>query len=360
MPKPDPAAPCHNLPRALGEPLATLWLRVRLDDFAVSERLPFEPDGVGTHLWLYVEKRGWNTEAVARHLANTARVRLRDVGYSGLKDRWSVSQQWFSIPVSGQAPAWTAQSFEQDGLRILQLCRHGRKLRRGTHRANRFHLRLRGELAPWQAFNERFDVVRKYGVPNYFDAQRFGRGGGNVMAAQAMFDGARVDRRRRSLYLSAARAFLFNAVLATRVEQGSWMRILPGEAVNLDGSRSVFAAESPEALSERLLAHDIHPSGPLWGRGATLSQDEVLALEQSVMEQFPKLARGLERSGVAMMRRPLRIPVRELAWQCEQGVLRIVFTLPPGAYATAVLREIVNAVDVHRHPVNAGQVRNKT
>lgn len=351
MPKLDPARPCDRLPRALGRPLGTLRLREQLDDFVVSETLGFEPDGVGAHLWLYTEKRGWNTEAVARHLARTARVPARDVGYSGLKDRWSVSCQWFSVPVASESATRVPLSFEEEGLRVLRLCRHGRKLRRGTHRANRFHLKLRGEVPPRQAVDERFASVREQGVPNYFDAQRFGRGGGNVSAAQALFDGAiKVDRRRRGLYLSAARAFLFNAVLAVRVEDGTWASILPGEAVNLDGSRSVFVAEAPKALGERLLANDIHPSGPLWGRGDGLSQGDAQALERRVVGQFQALAQGLERCGVEMMRRPLRMRVQELSWECDEGVLDVAFTLPPGAFATAVLREVLDAVDIRRVP----------
>jgi len=360
MPELDPARPTAGLPRALGEPLARLSTRVREDDFTVEESLGFALDGEGGHLWLYVEKRGWNTDAAARRLARAAGIPARDVGFSGMKDRWSVSRQWFSIPVPAAGSDAAVQEFECDSLRVLQQARHGRKLRRGSHRANRFRVRLRGEAPSRDALEGRMRTIARLGVPNYFEAQRFGRRGDNVIAARAMLAGQRVDRRRRSLYLSAARAFLFNAVLAARVEDGSWQRILPGEAVNLDGSRSIFVADDPASLRERLARHDIHPSAPLWGRGDALARDQALALERRAVAPFQDLTEGLERFGIDRARRALRLPVRDLVWRRQDAWLELEFTLPRGAFATAVMREVVEARDARRNEPAHAQVRNST
>lgn len=351
----DPARPTSGLARAHGPALATLDLRRELDDFIVCEELGFEPDGEGAHRWLYVEKRGLDTHGLVQRLARLAGVHARDIGYSGLKDRWSVSRQWFSLPDAAQPlPELDPQG---EGFALMRCTRNARKLRRGTHRSNCFRLRLRGALPSPALLDERLHTIARRGVPNYFEAQRFGRRGNNVERARAMFEGARVDRRRRSLYLSAARSFLFNAVLSERVAQGSWERILPGEAVNLDGSRSVFAASDPAELAERLDRHDIHPTGPLWGEGDVLARDQALALENAVVEGFPGLARGLERARVQAMRRALRLPVRELRWQVGEDCLELSFVLPAGAFATAVVRELAIAVDERRPP---DQVRSST
>lgn len=335
-------------------------MRVLEDDFTVEESLGFALDGEGEHLWLYVEKRGWNTDAAARRLARAAGIRARDVGFSGMKDRWSVSRQWFSIPVPGARSDAAVQNFECEGLRVLRRACHGRKLRRGSHRANRFRVRLRGDVPRQDALEARMRAIARLGVPNYFEAQRFGRRGDNVIAARAMLAGQRVDRRRRSLYLSAARAFLFNAVLAGRVEDGSWQRILPGEAVNLDGSRSVFVADDPVPLRERLARHDIHPSAPLWGRGDALACDEALALERRALAPFQDLTQGLERFGIDRARRALRLPVRELGWRLQEALLELEFTLPRGAFATAVIREVVEARDARRDEPADAQVLSST
>ncbi|MBS0613733.1 MAG: tRNA pseudouridine(13) synthase TruD, partial [Proteobacteria bacterium] len=113
--------------------------------------------------------------------------------------------------------------------------------------------------------------------------------------------------------LSAARAALFNALLAARVEQGSWSRFDAGDVAILQGSNSHFAAEPGDAtLEQRLRALDVHPSGALWGRGELATQGAARQLEQRVAKEFGALARLLESQGLTQERRALRIAVLNL------------------------------------------------
>ena len=68
---------------------------------------------------------------------------------------------------------------------------------------------------------------------------------------------------------------------------------------------------------------------------------EVLALEAEIAARHPALTGGLAKVGVEMARRALRLPVRDFAWREEAGGLILEFFLPAGAYATTVLRELV-------------------
>jgi len=77
----------HVLPYAHGGPPATGVLRAEVDDFRVDEVLGFDPTGSGEHAFLTIEKRGANTEWVARQLARAAGVAPVAVGFAGLKDR---------------------------------------------------------------------------------------------------------------------------------------------------------------------------------------------------------------------------------------------------------------------------------
>ena len=116
-------------------------------------------------------------------------------------------------------------------------------------------------------------AIDREGVPNYFGEQRFGMEQANVGKALGMFEGRRVDRAKRSIYLSAARSFLFNQVLAWRVEQGTWNKPLPGEVWMLEGTKSIFGPEElTDDISARCAAKDIHPTGPMWGAGTLRSQ----------------------------------------------------------------------------------------
>jgi tRNA pseudouridine13 synthase len=333
-----------RVPTAYGQPPVCGRLRSCPEDFVVDEVLGFEPDDAGSHVLVTVEKRGANTGWVASQLARAAGVAVRDVGWSGQKDRHALTRQAYTLPWPLQAPLEPCLEFAGEGYRVLSARRHGRKLRPGSHRANRFELRVRGIAGDLGELSARLEVIDRHGVPNYFGPQRFGQEGANLARARAWAESGAAPRERstRGFALSAARGLLFNAVLAERVGRGDWNRPLPGEAVMLDGRRSFFrAATIDETLVERCRVLDVHPSGPLWGRGASPAADESLAVETAVVAGEPALRALLETERLEHERRALRLPVRQLKWSVAADVLSLAFELPRGAFATAVLHEIV-------------------
>ncbi|TYT25222.1 tRNA pseudouridine(13) synthase TruD [Luteimonas viscosa] len=338
-----------TLPRAHGAPVLVARLRQVPEDFFVEEIDAFEADGAGEHLLLTLEKRGLNTAFVARRVAQWAGVPESAIGHAGLKDRHALTRQRFSVQLPGRAdPPLEALAFEDaasgEGLRVLQAVRHGRKLPRGALAGNRFILTLREVQGRREMVETRLQALAGRGVPNYFGEQRFGRDGGNLARALAMFAGRRVRREERSLLLSAARSELFNRVLAQRVGQGNWDAGLEGEIWMLDGSRSVFGPEPFDAgLAARLAGFDIHPTAPLWGKGEPRTQGAARELEASVLGDEPamRLRAGLEAAGLRQERRATRLRPGQLTWQWpDEATLRLGFSLPPGAYATSVLAEL--------------------
>ena len=332
------------LPTAFGEPPASGRLRVAPEDFRVEEILGFEPDCAGGHALLVVEKRGANTGWVASQLARVLRVAVRDVGWSGQKDRNAVTRQAFTLPWPVTAPLDACLEHSGEGYRVLSASRHGRKLRPGSHRANRFELRVRDLTGDAAALAERLQRIAEQGVPDYFGPQRFGRGGSNLGRAREWAESGNAprDRSQRAFALSAARSAVFNSVLAARVALGTWNRLLPGEAVMLDGKRSFFRSAVIDAeLAARCVAMDVHPSGPLWGRGDTPATGEALAVEAPIVASEPALCALLAAQGLEHERHSLRLRVRDLSWRIDEDVLSLAFELPRGAFATAVLHEIV-------------------
>ena len=330
-----------ELPYAHGGPPLQARIKDAPEDFEVVEELGYGADGEGEHQLLIVRKRGANTDWVARELARFADVSPMGVGYTGLKDRHAVTTQAFSVQLAGKAePDWSA--FPHEEVQVLEVSRHRRKLKRGALAGNRFVLVLRDVQGQRDAAEACLAAIAARGVPNYFGEQRFGRSGGNVARAEKMFAGQRVDKKTRSLLISAARSQIFNAVLAERVQTDRWDRALDGEIWSLAGSRSWFGPEPyTDLLAQRLAEGDIHPSAPLWGRGALPSVDEAAELEQSIANDYEALTQGLEAAGLDQDRRPTRLTPRDLSWRWLAGdALEVSFGLPPGTYATVVMREL--------------------
>jgi tRNA pseudouridine13 synthase len=329
---------------AYGKPGNSARIRVSPEDFQVDEILGFEPSGEGQHRMLLVRKRNTNTEWLAKQLARHANVPPRNVGYAGLKDRHAVTTQWYSLDLAGKTePNW--QSFATEDYEVLQSTPHNKKIRKGILKANRFRLILRDYDGDAKELEQRLTDIAEHGVPNYFGEQRFGNVGGNLVQAWKMLHGEIKikDRHRKGLYLSAARSLLFNQVLSERIEQQCWNTFLPGEPAMLNGTQSFFVVDQIDnKIQQRLQEWDIHPSGPLWGRGDSLSTGEVKALEDTVISRYHIWSEGLEKSGLQQDRRPLRLRVEELRWQwLDKQVFSIEFQLVAGSYATSVLRELI-------------------
>jgi tRNA pseudouridine13 synthase len=331
-----------TLPCAHGGPAGRAQVRAAPEDFLVREWLGWEADGEGDHLLLKVRKRGANTLWVAKQLARLAKIDARDVGFAGLKDRDAVAEQAFTVPArSALGDAWLGIGGE--GFEVIAAARHRRKLKRGALKGNDFTIVLRAFAGDATVLEQRLRSIAAAGAPNYFGPQRFGRDANNLRVALEWFSGggAPQDRWQRGFALSAARAAIFNAVVAHRVQDGTWNRLLPGEVVNLDGSGSVFVADAVDAaLEDRCARLDVHPTGPMWGRQASAAGGTA-TIEAQVGARHEVLARGLSDAGLEPERRALRSRVDGLEWTIEREVVQLKFRLLRGAFATAVLHELI-------------------
>jgi len=336
-------------PRNISRPPGSGIIRSSNSDFRVWEQSNSKPEGVGEHLWVLLRKDGWTTVAVSDLLSRWARVPKKQIGYAGQKDRHAITEQWFSVHLPGR-PDPSKEWNWPEGIQILKMKRHNRKLRRGALVGNRFQITIRQCSDERKEIEWKLQLITQYGVPNYFTEQRFGRDGQNVQRAKAFFAARnRFSKHTRSMLISAARSGMFNQVLAARVIGHDWDQACKGDLMMLSGSHSVFLLEEVDAkIIQRVKAGDMHPTGPLPGEKNKLSvQAEILELEEKVLKAEPALMRGLIEQRVKASRRPLRvIPASLKAQWKDESTLRLEFTLPAGSYATAVLRELFYYTDV--------------
>ncbi len=329
------------------QPVSQATIRQCPEDFQVVEIPSFVAEGEGEHEFILIRKTGENTDWVAKLLAKFCQIPIKDVGYAGKKDRHAVTEQWFSVrlPLTRKIN-WAL--FGGDSIQVLESVRHQRKLRLGALLGNRFTIRLRN-LTHEAEFLQRIESI-KSGVPNYFGEQRFGREGGNLVKGLAMINGEFKERQRhkKGLYISAVRSWLFNHIVSERIDQGLWNTVLPGDIMMLHGSRSHFLAEiADEALVARLDALDVHLSGPLWGRGTSLVMDQAAKWERSVVTPWESVTERLEHLGLQQERRALRlVPEGLRASKESDGQWVLSFSLPAGSFATSILRELCETLQV--------------
>jgi len=158
--------------------------------------------------------------------------------------------------------------------------------------------------------------ITENGFPNYFGPQRFGHNGQNLVKGWQLLSRRRLSgHAKKGIYLSALRSFLFNQILAQRIDNNT-------------------------------LSESEDECGPLWGRGRASVSEQQQIEEANCLLAWKPLSDALEYSGLRQERRKLLCEVTQLKW-CWQGddQLQLTFELPPGSYATSLLAELAVIVD---------------
>jgi len=285
--------------------------------------MDLKPSGEGEHLWLLISKRDQNTTWVAGLLAQLAGLKRNDVGFCGLKDRFAVTSQWFSLYLPGRD--LDLSCLKHDDFHIVSAARHGKKLRRGMHLGNKFQIILRDFSVDTITLQDRLNVIQKCGMPNYFGEQRFGHQGNNLREAQTLIseDKLKGNRHGTGLYLSAARSWLFNLVIEKRIREKQLY-------LTLDGG----------------------DTGPLWGRGRSSVGGVIGELENQVLAPWKDWCYALEHAGLTQQRRSVLVrPENIVSDWIESDQLKLQFSLPSGCYATVLLREIAELYRPTKAPI---------
>jgi len=337
------------------------------EDFIVEELPLYEPSGAGTHAYFFVEKRQLNTLDAARRIAHFFKKRPADAGIAGLKDAQAITRQWISL--EHVPDAQRAMEISDAQLKVLAVSAHGNKLKMGHLKGNRFVIRLRPDMrltneqqtAVGARAKEVLAKLQKTGVPNYFGEQRFGRYGDNAELGRKLVQGDKAgfdelfsksgsrrppDRRLRNLLVNAFQAELFNQVLARRMPE--IYRIQAGDLAQLHRNGAVFAvASDADSTREqpRADAFEISPSGPMFGPKMPRPTGVPGEIEAAVLAECGVSCEDFGRDEAERQpgaRRPLRIPLLEAPEaKVDEAGLELRFALPPGAYASVVIRELL-------------------
>ena len=317
------------------------------EDFQVTERPLYLPCGEGEHLYLRITKRGLATPQLVLHLSAVLGIKARLIGVAGLKDSNALTTQMVSL--QGVKPdSLTRLRPDERILAVEVLGRHRNRLRTGHHAGNEFRLVIR-QVSPdaGERIPAVLDELVRRGVPHYFGPQRQGRKGENyLLGAALLVDEARrakLSRNKRLWYLHAYQAHLFNRILAARIERID--RLLSGDWAIKVANGACFHVDDPSREQARADAFEISPTGPLFGSRASWATEEAGAIEQEAVAKLgttrEALTTAAKACGFRGERRALRVPLVGLDWSLQDRSLTLSFALPPGAYATNVLRELM-------------------
>jgi tRNA pseudouridine13 synthase len=319
-------------------------LKAAPEDFCVEELPAYLPSGAGEHVYLRIRRAQRNTRDLQNELARLFGLRPANVGLAGLKDKQALSTQWFSLHLHALDPQVCAARVRDElGVEVLEASRHANKLRLGHLRGNRFTIRLRdvhAEALPRaQAIAAR---LQQHGLANAFGEQRFGRDGDNALRGRELFEKP-ARGWLAELKLSAWQSQLFHEWLEQRHACGALPALLEGDiAERSDGPQ--FEVEDPARERLRVQAGEIVPTGPLYGYRMRECTGPSAALEAALLASHGITTDDLARVQLPGARRAAWLRVAECEITALDGAapasdLGIAFALPPGSYATVVLRE---------------------
>ncbi len=329
-----------------GTPHQTGVIKSQADDFRVSENLGFDACGEGEHLCLQIEKTNLTTQDLIEQVAREFSVKPRDIGYSGLKDKLAVTQQWLSVHLPGQMNS--AEITSSSYYTLLQHGWHNKKIRSGSHRSNSFEVIVRGIAELSDQTQQQINDVKMSGMANYFGEQRFGAQQDNVQRAIHTFSNERrtrkLSRTKRSLYISSLRSFLFNQILSRRLEQNHWHQPLQGDVYMLSGSHSLFTSVIDDSILDRYQQQDISSAASLYGEGVSMLSGNALAIEDAVLDQYPEIVACLAGQKVKLQMRTTRVMIEgfSVSHDSDSQSLKVTATLPSGCFFTSLLKHFID------------------
>lgn len=379
------------------------------DDFRVAEIPLYPPCGEGEHCYAEIEKRGITTLEAVRRLARAAGVAERDIGYAGMKDAVGVTRQTVSIPrvapeqlLALEIPGVRVLSAvrHRNKLKLGHLAGNRFRIRvrevagDALARAEAVLQVLRERGVPnffgsqrygaqgnshligraWLAGDFRGAVDLLIGDPAKVRDERWQAAiaayrQGDPAESLRLFPGhCRTERdvlqrlvsrpdawekalhgvhpRLKKLYLSACQSALFDRVLALRLD--SFDRLMAGDLAIKHANGACFLVTDPAAEAPRAASFEISPSGPMFGCKLMLPEGEPRELEEGVLREEGLTLAGFDLPGGLRLegeRRPLRVPLGEPQLAADEDSLVLEFSLPRGAYATTVLREVMKPAE---------------
>ncbi len=323
--------------------------------FLVEEIPLYDPCGDGEHLFVSITKKNKTTREIQQELAKLLGLKPRHIGCAGMKDKYAVTTQVFSIKtgkLSEEKIKAVCKAIEENlGVKVRWAKLHKNKLRTGHLLGNKFSILITEIKIEKNEAKERvkkiLDIIKRTGLPNFYGPQRFGVRGENIKKGLEIIKGKRRIKNKwvRRLLLSAYQSYLCNLYLAERLRHSLFDKIMKGDIAKKYETGGMFVVENVEREQKRYEAKEISFTAPIYGKKMWWPKYDALKFEKEVLEKSDVTIEELEMVNASGTRRTGRIFPQGLRARFTDKGLKLSFFLPKGSFATVLLREIMKIPD---------------
>ncbi len=315
------------------------------ESFEVEEIPAFRLSNNGPFIHVKTRRINQNTRSIVTELSSLFSIDEKQIGYCGLKDRHAVATQSFSLML----PEWNPEDVQRrinDNLDLdaIESGRHDRPLRLGYFSGNHFRIVLSDSVKDDRLVRDIQSRIERDGIPNFYGPQRFGVGGCNASEGLAILRGEKKHSGwKRDFLLSAAQSELFNRWLHMRIERDDFRSIIPGDVAQKTSGGGIFPVKDIVKESGRFNDHQIVYTGPIYGYRMKRPILDEEKYESDILNRYDLAMKHFRKSNLIGARRAALYYVKDMSVNSIDDGYEFAFTLPPGAYATVVLREFQKA-----------------
>jgi len=153
-----------------------LKIKVAAEDFLVREKSDLEISSVPqSQMIFHLSKQDWDTFDLLDLLARSLKIPKHDISVAGIKDRHCRTEQLVSIRCRQGLRASIADLPQEDNFTLTFLGYSAAPITAKDIRGNHFTITIR-DMIPrdLQRCLANAEIIARWGVPNYYDEQRFG------------------------------------------------------------------------------------------------------------------------------------------------------------------------------------------
>ncbi|MBI4154632.1 tRNA pseudouridine(13) synthase TruD [Candidatus Woesearchaeota archaeon] len=314
------------------------------EDFVVKEVCSLEFKDKSKYGYFLLKKKNYTTNKAVEVISKVLNVFLKNVNYSGLKDKVSVSEQYISVYGYNKGNL----EWKNTDLELKFLGYGDERINLGVSKFNNFVITVR-DLSKKIPVNVKF-------MENYFDEQRFGKENFNIEIGRMLikrnfkdlckklnlevknndFVGAlrNFNKKILKLYLHAYQSYLFNLVLKEYIK-------LKFSKNNVKNGFLFTDLDNFNDLKIPLLNFDTKFNDEVIEKIylELLNKEKIIQKDFLIREMPELISLGVERDAFINIK---ELNYKYLNDELNEGKLKCIlnFTLPAGSYATILIKKI--------------------